>query len=119
MSAAASSLPFCGWNAQEHSGDYGLKSTATKTPSTGNLRALCEQGIFEQLYQELSDDADLEHFAIDSTIIRAHPRAAGAPKGAPKKAAGRKHKPYVAVVAASLTRFTLRWMLWVTRYACS
>ena len=39
-----------------------------------------EQGIFEQLHQELADDADLEHLLIDSTIIRAHPCAAGAAK---------------------------------------
>jgi transposase len=39
-----------------------------------------EQGIFEQLHQELTDDADLQHLLIDSTIIRAHPCAAGAPK---------------------------------------
>ncbi len=40
----------------------------------------CEQGIFEQLHQSFADDADMEHLLIDSTIIRAHPCAAGAPK---------------------------------------
>jgi transposase len=39
-----------------------------------------EQGVFEQLHQELTDDADMEHLLIDSTIIRAHPCAAGASK---------------------------------------
>ena len=39
-----------------------------------------EQGIFEQLHQTLANDADLEHLLIDSTIIRAHPCAAGASK---------------------------------------
>jgi transposase len=39
-----------------------------------------EQGVFEHLHQALSDDADLEHLLIDSTIIRAHPCAAGASK---------------------------------------
>jgi transposase len=39
-----------------------------------------EHGIFEHLHQELTDDADMEHLLIDSTIIRAHPCAAGAPK---------------------------------------
>ena len=46
------------------------------------------QGVFERLHQELAGDADLEHLLIDSTIIRAHPCAAGARK----KAAGRKRK---------------------------
>lgn len=39
-----------------------------------------EQGIFHELHQSLADDADLEHLLIDSTIIRAHPCAAGASK---------------------------------------
>ena len=39
-----------------------------------------EQGIFHELHQALADDADIEHLLIDSTIIRAHPCAAGAPK---------------------------------------
>ena len=47
-----------------------------------------EQGIFERLHQELAGDADLEHLLIDSTIIRAHPCAAGASK----KVAVRKRK---------------------------
>jgi hypothetical protein len=41
------------------------------------------------LHQALADDADLEHLLIDSTIIRAHPCAAGASK----KAANRRRKP--------------------------
>jgi transposase len=39
-----------------------------------------KQGIFEQLHQSFTDDADMEHLLIDSTIIRAHPCAAGASK---------------------------------------
>ena len=47
-----------------------------------------EQGVFERRHQELAGDADLEHLLIDSTIVRAHPCAAGARK----KAAGRRRK---------------------------
>jgi transposase len=47
-----------------------------------------EQGSFAQLHQALADDADLEHLLIDSTIIRAHPCAAGASK----KVAAKRHK---------------------------
>lgn len=39
-----------------------------------------EQGICHELHQALTDDADMEHLLIDSTIIRAHPCAAGASK---------------------------------------
>jgi transposase len=44
------------------------------------------QGVFEQLHQSLADDADMEHLLIDSTIIRAHPSAAGASKKVTGKA---------------------------------
>ena len=40
----------------------------------------CEQGIWEELHQHCASDPDLEHLIIDSTIIRAHPCAAGALK---------------------------------------
>jgi transposase len=39
-----------------------------------------KQGVFEQLHQFCAAEPDLEHLLIDSTIIRAHPCAAGARK---------------------------------------
>lgn len=48
-----------------------------------------EAGLFEQLHQFCATDPDLEYLLIDSTVIRAHPCAAGATK----KTAGNKHKP--------------------------
>jgi transposase len=39
-----------------------------------------DRGVFEHLHQALAVDADMEHLLIDSTIIRAHPCAAGAQK---------------------------------------
>ncbi len=50
----------------------------------------CEQGVFERLHEACADDPDLEHLIIDSTIVRAHPCAAGAPK---KSAAAKRRKP--------------------------
>ena len=40
----------------------------------------CEQGVWEKLHQYCIADPDLEHLLIDSTIVRAHSCAAGAPK---------------------------------------
>ncbi len=40
----------------------------------------CDKGIWGQLHQYFGTDADLEYLLIDSTIIRAHPCAAGALK---------------------------------------
>ncbi len=48
-----------------------------------------EQGVINDLLQAFADDADMEHLLIDSTIIRAHPCAAGAPK---KSMAAKRHK---------------------------
>src|SRR5574337_309387 len=38
------------------------------------------QGLWHQLFAKLAEDADFEEMFIDSTIVRAHQHAAGAPK---------------------------------------
>ncbi len=38
----------------------------------------CDQGIWERMHQHFVQDPDLEHLIIDSTVVRAHPCAAGA-----------------------------------------
>ena len=48
-----------------------------------------EQGVFEQLHQAFADEPDMEHLLLDSTIVRAHACAAGAPK---KSAAGKRRR---------------------------
>ena len=39
----------------------------------------CDKGIWERMYQHFIDDPDMENLIPDSTIVRAHPCAAGAP----------------------------------------
>ena len=39
----------------------------------------CEQGVWKRMQEGFAHDPDLEHLLLDSTIIRAHPCAAGAP----------------------------------------
>ena len=46
----------------------------------------CDQGIWERMLDHFADDPDMEHGIVDSTIVRAHPCAAGAEK---KRWAGR------------------------------
>ena len=40
----------------------------------------CDKGIFQRLHQHFATDPDMEWLIIDTTIIRAHPCAAGALK---------------------------------------
>lgn len=40
----------------------------------------CERGLWERMHETFADDPDLEHLLLDSTTIRAHPCAAGAPQ---------------------------------------
>jgi transposase len=40
----------------------------------------CKKGTWARLAEAVSDDPDLEMLFIDSTIVRAHQHAAGAPK---------------------------------------
>ncbi len=39
----------------------------------------CDKGIWAQMLEHFADDPDLANLMIDSTIVRAHPCAAGAP----------------------------------------
>jgi transposase len=47
----------------------------------------CDRGIFDQMHAHLANEPDCECLLLDSTIIRAHPCAAGAPVAATEKAA--------------------------------
>lgn len=40
----------------------------------------CDQNVFDDLFDYFSDDADMENVMPDSTVVRAHPCAAGAPQ---------------------------------------
>ncbi len=39
-----------------------------------------DRGIWQRVFAELAKDADFEEVFLDSTIVRAHQHAAGAPK---------------------------------------
>lgn len=40
----------------------------------------CEAGVWEALFENFAHDPDMENLMVDSTIVRAHPCAAGAQK---------------------------------------
>ena len=60
----------------------------------------CEGGIWERMHQHFIDDPDMEYLIIDSTVVRAHHSAAGAPK----KKVVKYLKPSVAAEVGSLQR---------------
>ena len=39
----------------------------------------CDAGIWQQMHAYFADDPDMENLHLDSTTVRAHPCAAGAP----------------------------------------
>lgn len=48
----------------------------------------CQHGVWEGMHEHFSADADMESVIVDSTAIRAHPCAAGAPT----QKGGNQHK---------------------------
>ena len=60
----------------------------------------CDKGIWERMHVHFVDEPDMEHLILDSTVVRAHPCAAGAPKKTVVKA----RKPLGAAEAGSAPR---------------
>ena len=62
----------------------------------------CDHGIWEDMHQYFADDPDMENLILDSTVIRAHPCAAGALK----KTEAKPNKRSVAAEVVSAPKST-------------
>ena len=75
------------------------------------------KGTWRIVFEALQDP-DLEWLILDSTVIRAHPHAAGAKKKR-TAAAARTNKPWAAAAAGSAPRSTAASVGWGCRSGCS
>jgi transposase len=76
-----------------------------------------KKGAWQKVFEALQDP-DLEWLILDSTVVRAHPHAAGAKKG-PAAAAGSPSRPSAAAAAASRPRSTQPSAAWGCRSGSS
>lgn len=60
----------------------------------------CEKGVWKRMHESCAADPDMEHLLLDSTIIRAHPCAAGAPY----KKGGKEPRVWAGAGAGSAAR---------------
>ena len=65
-------------------------------------------GVWDRVFEAISQDRDEEEVMIDSTAVRAHQHAAGAKKNTARRL-------WAALRAVSEPRFTASLMRWVTR----
>lgn len=66
------------------------------------FRRWCEKGIWERMHQHFAHDPDMENLITDSTIVRAHPCAAGAPS----KRGAKQPRPWAEVEVDSALKST-------------
>ena len=62
-----------------------------------------EQGVFDRIFEAVSNDPDMEWLALDATVVRAQAQAAGAPL----KRGARKPRLWADRAAASAPKSTL------------
>ena len=63
-----------------HNGVYYPTHMGNGTRSINVLRVGVRLGVWQRMFEYFVDDPDMENGMIDSTIVRAHPCAAGAEK---------------------------------------
>ena len=81
----------------------------------------CDAGVFEKLHDHFHEAGDFSALLIDSTIVRAHSSAAGAPKkngGQPSEALGRSKGGFTTKLNAAVNDAFLPLRFTLTSGAC-
>lgn len=86
---------------------YGQWNTTYK-----RFKRWCAAGVWERMLTHFASEADMENGMIDSTIVRAHPSAAGAPKNT-------VNKPSDEAEADSVAKSMSPWIVWAIRFGCA
>lgn len=73
----------------------------------------CDKGVWARMQDGCADDPDLEYLLLDSTIIRAHPCAAGAPQ----KRGAKRPRAWAGAGVGSAAKSTSASTPWETRSA--
>ena len=78
--AGSFSRPYSGGPAPDRPGAT-FRRVSARRRIFKRFRRWALSGIFEQVFNELSDEFDLEYVSVDGTIVQAHRKAAGARGG--------------------------------------
>jgi transposase len=81
----------------------------------------CDAGVFEKLHEHFHDAGEISALLVDSTIMRAHSSAAGAPKkngGQESEALGRIHGGFTTKLNAAVSGTFLPLRFILTAGAC-
>ena len=82
----------------------------------------CDAGVFEKLHEHFHDAGEISALLVDSTIVRAHSSAAGAPKKnggqVSAKALGRSHGGFTTKLNAAVSDTFLPLRFILTPGAC-
>lgn len=78
------------------------------------FRRWARRGVFDQVFQALSEDADFEYVIIDGTIVRVHQHGTGAKGGLRLKPSGVR----VAAGRPKSSPWSMRWAISCVSSCC-
>ena len=78
------------------------------------FRRWAKAGVFDRIFEALSDDADFEYVIVDGTIVRVHQHGTGAKGGTQNQAIGRSR----GGLTTRSSRWSMRWAISCGSFCC-